>query len=198
MEELQQAGVELRERADARAQPREGALRGGASSSRSAASSASPWTTWRPPAGVGKGTLFRRFGDRAGLARAVLDESERAFQDDVAARRPPARPRRVAVRADRRFRRAAARPPRNAPAAAARGASPARPARATATRSTRPTAPTSSCCSARRCPGGRRVHRRRPAELALGGLLHLHRARSAASRSTRSRPGFRILVETLL
>jgi AcrR family transcriptional regulator len=32
-------------------------------------------------AGVGKGTLFRRFGDRAGLFRAVLDEQERGFQE---------------------------------------------------------------------------------------------------------------------
>jgi AcrR family transcriptional regulator len=32
-------------------------------------------------AGVGKGTLFRRFGDRAGLMRALLDERERAFQE---------------------------------------------------------------------------------------------------------------------
>ncbi len=32
-------------------------------------------------AGVGKGTLFRRFGDRATLARAVLDEREREFQE---------------------------------------------------------------------------------------------------------------------
>jgi AcrR family transcriptional regulator len=30
---------------------------------------------------VGKGTLFRRFGDRASLALALLDSSERAFQD---------------------------------------------------------------------------------------------------------------------
>jgi AcrR family transcriptional regulator len=34
-------------------------------------------------AGVGKGTLFRRFGDRATLALAVLDESTRALQDDM-------------------------------------------------------------------------------------------------------------------
>jgi len=33
-------------------------------------------------AGVGKGTLFRRFSDRTGLLRALLDERERAFQDD--------------------------------------------------------------------------------------------------------------------
>lgn len=32
-------------------------------------------------AGVGKGTLFRRFSDRSGLLRALLDERERAFQD---------------------------------------------------------------------------------------------------------------------
>jgi AcrR family transcriptional regulator len=32
-------------------------------------------------AGVGKGTLFRRFGDRASLVRAVLGERERMFQE---------------------------------------------------------------------------------------------------------------------
>jgi AcrR family transcriptional regulator len=32
-------------------------------------------------AGVGKGTLFRRFGDRASLARSVLGESERQLQE---------------------------------------------------------------------------------------------------------------------
>jgi AcrR family transcriptional regulator len=32
-------------------------------------------------AGVGKGTLFRHFGDRSGLMRALLDERERALQD---------------------------------------------------------------------------------------------------------------------
>ncbi len=32
-------------------------------------------------AGVGKGTLFRRFGDRCGLLRALLDEHERVFQE---------------------------------------------------------------------------------------------------------------------
>jgi AcrR family transcriptional regulator len=34
-------------------------------------------------AGVGKGTLFRRFGDKAGLAVALLDEQERALQAAV-------------------------------------------------------------------------------------------------------------------
>jgi AcrR family transcriptional regulator len=32
-------------------------------------------------AGVGKGTLFRRFGDRANLFHALLDETERRLQD---------------------------------------------------------------------------------------------------------------------
>jgi AcrR family transcriptional regulator len=33
-------------------------------------------------AGVGKGTLFRHFGDRSGLMRALLDERERSFQEE--------------------------------------------------------------------------------------------------------------------
>ena len=32
-------------------------------------------------AGVGKGTLFRRFGDRASLALSILESSERDFQE---------------------------------------------------------------------------------------------------------------------
>jgi len=32
-------------------------------------------------AGVGKGTVFRRFGDRSGLTAALLDEEMREFQD---------------------------------------------------------------------------------------------------------------------
>jgi AcrR family transcriptional regulator len=32
-------------------------------------------------AGVGKGTLFRRFGDRASLFHALIDDRERTFQD---------------------------------------------------------------------------------------------------------------------
>ncbi|MGY0004676.1 TetR/AcrR family transcriptional regulator [Micromonospora sp. I033] len=34
-------------------------------------------------AGVGKGTLFRRFGDKAGLATALLDSQERALQEAI-------------------------------------------------------------------------------------------------------------------
>src|ERR1700754_3490785 len=32
-------------------------------------------------AGVGKGTLFRRFGDRASLFHSLIDDRERAFQE---------------------------------------------------------------------------------------------------------------------
>ena len=43
-------------------------------------------------AGVGKGTLFRRFGDRAGLARAVIGERERLFQEELIRGEPPLGP----------------------------------------------------------------------------------------------------------
>lgn len=34
-------------------------------------------------AGVGKGTIFRRFSDRSGLLHALLDDDERAFQEQL-------------------------------------------------------------------------------------------------------------------
>ncbi len=40
-------------------------------------------------AGVGKGTLFRRFGSRAALAHAVLSEQESAFQEGFIRGEPP-------------------------------------------------------------------------------------------------------------
>ena len=43
-------------------------------------------------AGVGKGTLFRRFGDRHGLLVALLDEAERRLQDDLLHGPPPLGP----------------------------------------------------------------------------------------------------------
>jgi AcrR family transcriptional regulator len=43
-------------------------------------------------AGVGKGTLFRRFGSRAALAQAVLSERESAFQDSFIRGAPPLGP----------------------------------------------------------------------------------------------------------
>ena len=43
-------------------------------------------------AGVGKGTVFRRFGDRASLARAVLSEQEGALQEAMIRGEPPLGP----------------------------------------------------------------------------------------------------------
>jgi AcrR family transcriptional regulator len=43
-------------------------------------------------AGVGKGTLFRRFGDRASLARAVLSAREADFQEQLLRGEPPLGP----------------------------------------------------------------------------------------------------------
>jgi AcrR family transcriptional regulator len=43
-------------------------------------------------AGVGKGTLFRRFGSRASLAAAVLSERERDFQEEFIRGEPPLGP----------------------------------------------------------------------------------------------------------
>ncbi len=43
-------------------------------------------------AGVGKGTLFRRFGSREGLMAAVLDHSERNWQEAVISGPPPLGP----------------------------------------------------------------------------------------------------------
>ena len=42
--------------------------------------------------GVGKGTLYRRFGDRQGLLLALLDEDERELQDAVLTGPPPLGP----------------------------------------------------------------------------------------------------------
>jgi AcrR family transcriptional regulator len=43
-------------------------------------------------AGVGKGTLYRRFGDRWTLLRALIDEPERDFQDELIRGAPPLGP----------------------------------------------------------------------------------------------------------
>jgi AcrR family transcriptional regulator len=42
--------------------------------------------------GLGKGTVFRRFGTRAGIFRALLDSEERAFQEQVLSGPPPLGP----------------------------------------------------------------------------------------------------------
>ena len=80
MQELPQLGVEPRERADA-ARNREKVLCAAARLFAERGVDSVSMDDVAAAAGVGKGTLFRRFGDRAGLARAVLSESERAFQD---------------------------------------------------------------------------------------------------------------------
>ena len=43
-------------------------------------------------AGLGKGTVFRRFGTRAGIFRALLDDAERDFQEQVLSGPPPLGP----------------------------------------------------------------------------------------------------------
>jgi AcrR family transcriptional regulator len=43
-------------------------------------------------AGVGKGTLYRRFGDRSSLLRALISEPEQAFQDELIRGLPPLGP----------------------------------------------------------------------------------------------------------
>lgn len=43
-------------------------------------------------AGVGKGTVFHRFGDRAGLALALLDDRERELQETILYGHPPLGP----------------------------------------------------------------------------------------------------------
>src|SRR6201982_466719 len=43
-------------------------------------------------AGLGKGTVFRRFGTRAGIFQALLDDDERGFQEQVLSGPPPLGP----------------------------------------------------------------------------------------------------------
>ena len=43
-------------------------------------------------AGLGKGTVFRRFGTRAGIFQALLDDDERFFQEQVLSGPPPLGP----------------------------------------------------------------------------------------------------------
>ena len=43
-------------------------------------------------AGLGKGTVFRRFGTRAGIFQALLDDAERTFQELVLSGPPPLGP----------------------------------------------------------------------------------------------------------
>lgn len=42
--------------------------------------------------GLGKGTVFRRFGTRAGIFRALLDDNERTLQQEILSGAPPLGP----------------------------------------------------------------------------------------------------------
>ncbi|MEV0676713.1 helix-turn-helix domain-containing protein [Actinosynnema sp. NPDC050436] len=53
--------------------------------------------------GVGVGTLYRRFGDRSGLAHALIDDSERDFQQAFLTGPPPLGPDALAVDRVRAF-----------------------------------------------------------------------------------------------
>ena len=63
-------------------------------------------------ASVGTGTLYRRFGDRAGLAFALLDEQTRDFQNALISGPPPLGPGAPAPRAPAGVRRGLPRPAR--------------------------------------------------------------------------------------
>ncbi|MEU1875881.1 TetR family transcriptional regulator [Streptosporangium sp. NPDC020072] len=60
-------------------------------------------------AGVGVGTLYRRFGDRSGLAHALIDRREREFQTSYLSGPPPLGPGAPAAERIRAFLRALAR-----------------------------------------------------------------------------------------
>ena len=106
MEELPliELPTEQTERADAAAQPPPHPRGRRPSCSPSAAPSCVSMQDVAQAAGVGMGTMYRRFGDRAGLTFALLGERHRAFQERAAARRAAARPRRAAARAAARLR----------------------------------------------------------------------------------------------
>jgi AcrR family transcriptional regulator len=79
------------ERADARAN-RERILRAAAQLVASRGLAAVTMEEIAEHAGVAKGTLFHRFGSRAGLAVALVDESERQLQESVLSGPPPLGP----------------------------------------------------------------------------------------------------------
>ncbi|MDO3705472.1 helix-turn-helix domain-containing protein [Micromonospora sp. C28SCA-DRY-2] len=88
---LQLRAAPPRERADA-ARNRAAVLAAAASLFRERGVEAVSMDAVAAEAGVGKGTLFRRFGDKAGLATALLDEQERALQEAILFGPPPLGP----------------------------------------------------------------------------------------------------------
>jgi len=97
-------------------------------------------------AGVGTGTLYRRFGDRAGLALALLEEDTREFQNALIAGEPPLGP----ARPPRSAWRPSARATSTCSSATRRCWSPPARSRPTAAGPTSSTRPTSRSCSPRR------------------------------------------------
>jgi AcrR family transcriptional regulator len=91
MDELPVAGGERPERADA-ARNRQRVLDAARQLFRERGVRAVTMSDVAEAAGVAKGTVFHRFGDRAGLALALVDEQERALQDRVLRGPPPLGP----------------------------------------------------------------------------------------------------------
>jgi AcrR family transcriptional regulator len=91
MDELPVAGGERPERADA-ARNRQRVLDAARQLFRERGVRLVTMSDVAEAAGVAKGTVFHRFGDRAGLALALVDEQERALQDRVLRGPPPLGP----------------------------------------------------------------------------------------------------------
>ncbi|MEV0587964.1 helix-turn-helix domain-containing protein [Nonomuraea sp. NPDC050310] len=87
----QSASSRPKERADA-ARNREKVLKAAAKLFREKGVAAVSMDAVAAEAGVGKGTLFRRFGDKSGLAVALLDARERELQTAILSGPPPLGP----------------------------------------------------------------------------------------------------------
>jgi AcrR family transcriptional regulator len=91
MSELPVAGTPRQERADA-ARNRERVLAAARALFAERGVRAVTMSEVAREAGVAKGTVFHRFGDRAGLALALVDEHERALQEAILRGPPPLGP----------------------------------------------------------------------------------------------------------
>jgi AcrR family transcriptional regulator len=91
MSELPVAGTPRQERADA-ARNRERLLAAARALFAERGVRAVTMSEVAREAGVAKGTVFHRFGDRAGLALALVDEHERALQEAILRGPPPLGP----------------------------------------------------------------------------------------------------------
>ena len=98
-------------------------------------------------AGVAKGTVFQRFGDRAGLALALVDEQERELQERILRGPPPLGPAHPRVSGSRRSSPPSRRSRSRTASCCSRSTTPRR-RRATAPAPTGRGSSTSCCCSA--------------------------------------------------